>query len=173
MEYEETQKTANTSSSPIGKFKDQAALKKAYESLEKEFTRRSQKLRELQKRQENTVVFTFEELSERDEKKADFLKCKMLKLKDQNASLQKQISELQNREKELTEELEKAYEIERANIQAEIADAGIPCHWCRNLIVEETVTSVYQMLKKYFGNSSVVCLQDIQKKFKEQFNVEV
>lgn len=32
-----------------GKFKDQCALQKAYESLEKEFTRRSQRLREFQK----------------------------------------------------------------------------------------------------------------------------
>lgn len=32
----------------MNKFKDQDALQKAYESLEKEFTRRSQRLRELQ-----------------------------------------------------------------------------------------------------------------------------
>lgn len=32
----------------MNKFKDQEALQKAYESLEKEFTRRSQRLRELQ-----------------------------------------------------------------------------------------------------------------------------
>ena len=42
-------------SGPIGKFKDQTSLLKAYESLEKEFTRRSQRLKELQKNNDDLV----------------------------------------------------------------------------------------------------------------------
>lgn len=40
----------------MSKFKDQDALQKAYESLEKEFTRRSQQLRELQRKIENGTL---------------------------------------------------------------------------------------------------------------------
>ena len=41
----------------MNKFKDQEALQKAYESLEKEFTRRSQRLRELQgKIEQGTLI---------------------------------------------------------------------------------------------------------------------
>lgn len=41
----------------MDKFKDQEALQKAYESLEKEFTRRSQRLRELQgKIEQGTLI---------------------------------------------------------------------------------------------------------------------
>ena len=40
----------------MSKFKDQDALQKAYESLEKEFTRRSQQLRELQRKIENGAL---------------------------------------------------------------------------------------------------------------------
>ena len=45
---EKLQKQVDELTKPIGKFKDNEALQKAYESLEKEFTRRSQRLRELQ-----------------------------------------------------------------------------------------------------------------------------
>ena len=40
-------------STVLGKFKDVSALERAYESLQSEFTRRSQKLRELEKEVEN------------------------------------------------------------------------------------------------------------------------
>ena len=40
----------------MNKFKDQEALQKAYESLEKEFTRRSQRLRELQNKIEQGTL---------------------------------------------------------------------------------------------------------------------
>ena len=38
----------NGASTVLGKFKDVSALERAYESLQAEFTRRSQKLRELE-----------------------------------------------------------------------------------------------------------------------------
>ena len=40
-------------STVLGKFKDVSALERAYESLQAEFTRRSQKLRELEKEMDN------------------------------------------------------------------------------------------------------------------------
>lgn len=43
----------NGASTVLGKFKDVSALERAYESLQAEFTRRSQKLRELEKTVEN------------------------------------------------------------------------------------------------------------------------
>lgn len=54
--------------------------------------------------------------------------------------------ELQRQVDELEEELEKAYITERGNIQAEIADCGAPCHWCRDLIVEDTAKEILQEL---------------------------
>lgn len=43
----------NGASTVLGKFKDASALERAYESLQSEFTRRSQKLRELEREVEN------------------------------------------------------------------------------------------------------------------------
>jgi septal ring factor EnvC (AmiA/AmiB activator) len=54
-ENAELQKQMDELKKPIGKFKDQTALKKAYESLEKEFTKRSQRLKELQKNNDDLV----------------------------------------------------------------------------------------------------------------------
>jgi chromosome segregation ATPase len=58
--YEETTLTEefaeareNGASTVLGKFKDVSALERAYESLQAEFTRRSQKLRELEKEMDN------------------------------------------------------------------------------------------------------------------------
>ncbi len=58
--YEETTLTEDVAeakekeaSTVLGKFKDVSALERAYESLQAEFTRRSQKLRELEKEMEN------------------------------------------------------------------------------------------------------------------------
>lgn len=56
-----------------------------------------------------------------------------------NTELQKQVDELKT-------ELEKAYETERANIQAEIADAGTSCHWCKQQAVKDTAKEILQGL---------------------------
>ena len=48
--------TSNTDSSTYGKFKDATSLLNAYENLEKEFTRKSQKLAEILKTQENKTT---------------------------------------------------------------------------------------------------------------------
>ena len=53
--------------------------------------------------------------------------------------LQKQVDELKG-------ELEKAYEIERANIQAEIAEAGTSCHWCKEQAVKDTAKEICEMI---------------------------
>lgn len=57
-------------------------------------------------------------------------------------NLQKQVDELK-------EELVKAYITERANIQAEIADAGTSCHWCQNVTIKNTANKIYQGLCIY------------------------
>jgi chromosome segregation ATPase len=55
MKIREQKEKIERLSGPIGKFKDQSALLKAYESLEKEFTKRSQRLKELQKNNDDLV----------------------------------------------------------------------------------------------------------------------
>ena len=57
--------------------------------------------------------------------------------------IQRQKAEIER----LTEELEKAYEIERANIQAEIAEAGTSCHWCKQQAVKDTAKEIEQELE--------------------------
>lgn len=69
-------------------------------------------------------------------------------VKEKNAELQKQVDELK-------EELEKAYEIERANIQAEIADAGTSCHWCERQTVKDTAKGIY----KEIGKGDILVIQ--------------
>lgn len=57
VENAELQKQVDELRKPInGKFKDNNALNKAYESLEKEFTKRSQRLRELQNKENKEQV---------------------------------------------------------------------------------------------------------------------
>ena len=50
---ENVEKISEVSGSNFGKFKDLATLLSAYESLEKEFTKKSQKLAELEKQNKN------------------------------------------------------------------------------------------------------------------------
>ena len=66
----------------------------------------------------------------------------------ENLSLRKQNAELQKQVDELKEELEKAYEIERANIQAEIAEAGTSCHWCKQQAVKDTANEILTEIGK-------------------------
>lgn len=61
--------------------------------------------------------------------------------------LQERNRELEQEIAELKEELDKAYETERANIQAEIADAGTSCHWCRNTTVKNTAKEIIKWIK--------------------------
>lgn len=60
----ELQKQVDGLNKPIEKFKDTTALLDAYKSLEKEFTRRSQRLRELQGKEKQFAVASHEECTE-------------------------------------------------------------------------------------------------------------
>jgi hypothetical protein len=71
----------------------------------------------------------------------------ILQLKDEKAELQKQVDELK-------EELEKAYEIERANIQAEIAEAGTSCHWCKAKTEKDTAKEILGELDLFFKGTT-------------------
>ena len=66
----------------LGKFKDVSALVRAYESLQAEFTRRSQRLRQLEKASEN---FKQEETSSGAEKLRKAAKAKRLERKECDA----------------------------------------------------------------------------------------
>jgi chromosome segregation ATPase len=55
LENAELQKQVDELNKPIGKFRNTTALQKAYESLEKEFTKRSQQLKELQRNNDALV----------------------------------------------------------------------------------------------------------------------
>lgn len=63
-------------------------------------------------------------------------------LQERNRELEQEIAELEK-------ELDKAYETERANIQAEIADAGTSCHWCRNATVKDVAKNILQELSDF------------------------
>lgn len=93
----------------------------------------------------------------------------ILQLKDKNAELQKQVAELK-------EELEKAYEIERANIQAEIAEAGTSCHWCKNETVKDTAKEIASKvvdLNIICGDDFRLFLDNFELWVKERYGVEV
>ena len=84
-------------------------------------------------------------------------------LKAENAELQRQVNELK-------EELEKAYIIERANIQAEIAEAGTSCHWCEQITVKDTTKEILTELDLFFNGTTFrkgYELKKINEKLKE------
>lgn len=56
----------------------------------------------------------------------------------------------------LTKELEKVYEIERANIRAEIADAGTSCHWCERQTAKGTAKEILDEVSKHYGGAWLV-----------------
>ena len=58
LEAEPEQSAENSESSMLGKFKDAQSLLEAYNSLQAEFTRKSQKLAELQKLQEQNTTLS-------------------------------------------------------------------------------------------------------------------
>ena len=129
------EKQVNELKKPINdKFKDNAALQKAYESLEKEFTRRSQRLKELQKNNADLV-------EERENMQAEILRFEDMKFTQEHC-------DLYSENEWLKAELEKAYETERANIQAEIAEAGTSCHWCKQQIVKDKAKEIFAELLK-------------------------
>lgn len=72
--------------------------------------------------------------------------------------LKETIAEQKAEIERLTEELDKAYEIERANIQAEIADAGTSCHWCERQTVKDTLEEIYKEIGK--GDILIVQTQE-------------
>lgn len=73
---------------------------------------------------------------------------------------------------ELKQELEKAYETERANIQAEIAEAGTSCHWCKQQAVKDTAKEILQKVKSYTLDKEVGMKYLIDRLAKE-YSVEV
>jgi chromosome segregation ATPase len=92
------------------------------------------------------------------------------------------IAELQKQVNELKEELEKAYEIERANIRAEIADAGTSCHWCERQTVKEIFTELLKnenvtttIDRDYWGEEMIISavLVDKIKEIAKRKGVEV
>jgi DNA-binding transcriptional MerR regulator len=92
-----------------------------------------------------------ERLTEERDMYADDLywKAEVRKREDFITELTVENSELQKQVDELKEELEKAYEIELANIQAEIADAGTSCHWCERQTVKETAKEIYHLIDMF------------------------
>ena len=54
------------------------------------------------------------------------------------------------------EELERVYETERANIRAEIADAGTSCHWCERQIVKDTAKEIWNDITSYYFSLRVI-----------------
>ena len=109
-------------STALKKFKDVDALEKAYNSLQAEFTRRSQKLKELERKWENSL-----------KEKAEADKVGVEKLR-QNASARKQ------EEKEFDSFVS---DIENANLRAQTAENGEP-----NLIsADSTDTDIAPVVK--------------------------
>jgi hypothetical protein len=90
-----------------------------------------------------------------------------VELKKENAELQKQVDELK-------EELKKAYITERANIQAEIAEAGTSCHWCEQQTVKDTAKEILGfILAKEFEKGDYLTDDELKKLFEEKYGVEV
>ena len=87
---------------------------------------------------------------------------------DRERELQKQVDELK-------QELGKAYEIERANIQAEIAEAGTSCHWCKQQAVKDTAEEILQGLidKAYVNECIDLTVNEVKAWFREDYGVEV
>ena len=83
------------------------------------------------------------------------------------------VETLQKQVDELKKELEKAYEIERANIQAEIAEAGTSCQWCKNVNVKDTAKEIIAFVEekdKKAGKYSIY--RTLLQELKEKYEVE-
>ena len=87
--------------------------------------------------------------------------------------LKTELQELKEENETLKQELEKTYEIERANIQAEIADAGTSCHWCQNQTVKNTAKKIYLWLEEKNKRGMIVPFDMVLRQLKEQFYIEV
>lgn len=83
-----------------------------------------------------------------------------------NAELQKQVDELK-------EELDKAYETERANIQAEIAEAGTSCHWCKQQAVKDTAKEICDLILEHWEKKQFVECDWLRVAISEKYGVEV
>lgn len=105
-----------------------------------------------------------------------------------NAETMGKIISLEKQVDELKQEHEKAYEIERANIQAEIAEAGTSCHWCRQQAEKDTAKEMltaiiegfvftFKTNNEDYKNGYDQALTDydnnLKKFFKERYGVEV
>ena len=100
-----------------------------------------------------------------------------------NAELQTQVyglkaenGQLRLENNDLEANLEKAYEIERANIQAEIAEAGTSCHWCKEQTVKDTAKEILIPLidcEKQIDPLQTGIRWSVLKGFCKKFSIEV
>ena len=93
-------------------------------------------------------------------------KLKFFAAQKENERLQKQVDELK-------QELEKAYEIERANIQAEIAEAGTSCHWCKQQTVKDTAKEIFDKIFFYRNRKDTTNFDTILLNMAKEHGVEV
>lgn len=73
-----------------------------------------------------------------------------------NSGLEYELELKQKQVDELKEELKQAYETERANIQAEIAEAGTSCHWCKQEAVKDTAKEIWNDITSYYFSLRVI-----------------
>lgn len=165
----------------MDKFKDQEALQKAYESLEKEFTRRSQQLKKLieENKKLSIKVWNYEQPVQVPLYNSEgMIHCNLVTCYNENFDLKAKNTELQKQVNELKKELEKAYITERTNIQAEIADTGTSCHWCENITIKNTAKKILDELDLFFKGTTFrkgYEFKKIDQKLKEMaknYNVE-
>ena len=90
------------------------------------------------------------------------------------AELQKQVDglteengQLRLENNDLEANLEKSYEIERANIQAEIACAGTSCHWCKTVTEKDTAKEILGELYLFLIGTTFT-KENMYKKIKEK-----
>jgi hypothetical protein len=98
------------------------------------------------------------------------------RLQSENEKLKTLVSHFEQLEKQLSAE------IERANIRAEIADAGTSCHWCERQTVKEIFTELLKnenvtttIDRDYWGEEMIISavLVDKIKEIAKRKGVEV
>jgi chromosome segregation ATPase len=142
-----------------------------FEQLEKQLSAEIERLT----REKSEDVFNLLDLYEKAEADIHSMEREADGYRETIAELQKQVNELK-------EELEKAYETERANIRAEIADAGTSCHWCERQTVKEIFTELLKnenvtttIDRDYWGEEMIISavLVDKIKEIAKRKGVEV
>lgn len=100
---------AQKGSAVLGKFKDVDALAKAYSALQAEFTRRSQRLKELERKTEN-VAKTSETEKEKSATGVEKLKTGARERKEEQIAFDRFVAEIENREGTPVQEAEEEKE---------------------------------------------------------------